>query len=289
MGVSSQRMKGKRFRYPQTGEFHFLTFYYFRRRAYLSAVAAMERFEDALERVRRRYLFVVAGYAVMPEHAHLLVNEPKRAPLSKAIQALKLSVSMRSRERPFWQAHYYDFNVSTHAKFVEKLRYIHRNPVKRSLVAKPEDWRWSSFRHYQTGTRGTVEIESTWTARERGWQLTEWICQHLSRSPNAGDRGYHQMNITSFEIGSTRRNPQRSTCLLTTPTRLSNQPPGRRPVAPFTRRWGLGRRRGVGWPAGGGRWASAYRRTIPGHSAHHAGAGSEPGLRFRRLRQPFRD
>ena len=135
----------------------------------------MELFEDALERVRRRYLFAVAGYVVMPEHVHLLVNEPQRALLSKAIQALKLSVSMRGRERPFWQAHYYDFNVSSHAKFVEKLRYIHRNPVVRGLVAKPEDWKWSSYRHYQTGMRGTVEIESEWTARQRGWQLPEWM------------------------------------------------------------------------------------------------------------------
>jgi len=94
----------------------------------------MELFEDALERVRRRYLFVVAGYVVMPEHVHLLVNEPRRALLSKAIQALKLSVSVRSQEKPFWQAHYYDFNISTHDKFVEKLRYIHRNPVRRGLV-----------------------------------------------------------------------------------------------------------------------------------------------------------
>jgi hypothetical protein len=38
------------------------------------------------ERVRLRYLFVVAGYVVMPEHVHLLVNEPQRALLSKAIQ-----------------------------------------------------------------------------------------------------------------------------------------------------------------------------------------------------------
>jgi putative transposase len=106
---------------------------------------------------------------------HLLVNEPKRALLSKAIQALKLSVSMRSRERPFWLAHYYDVNVSAHEKFVEKLRYIHRNPVRRGLVAQPEDWRWSSFRHYQTGMRGTVEIESDWTARQRGWQLPGWM------------------------------------------------------------------------------------------------------------------
>ncbi|HEY0795007.1 MAG TPA: hypothetical protein VGD64_04430 [Acidisarcina sp.] len=58
---------------------------------------------------------------------------------------------MRSRERAFWQAHYYDFNVSSNDKFVEKLRYIHRNPVRRGLVARPEDWTWSSFRHYQTG------------------------------------------------------------------------------------------------------------------------------------------
>jgi putative transposase len=179
-------MKVRRIRYQQTGEFHFLTFSCYRRRDYLSAVAAMELFEDALERVRRRFLFVVAGYVVMPEHVHLLVNEPKRVLLSNAIQALKLSVTMRRWERPFWQAHYYDFNVSTHEKFVEKLRYIHRNPVRRGLVAEPEDWKWSSFRHYRVGHRGTVEIESVWTARERGWKLPEWMHDlkpHSSTSP----------------------------------------------------------------------------------------------------------
>ena len=67
------------------------------------------------------------------------------------------------------------FNVSEHAKFVEKLHYIHRNPVRRGLAAKPEDWKWSSFRHYKTGMRGNVEIESEWTARKRGWQLPEWM------------------------------------------------------------------------------------------------------------------
>jgi putative transposase len=132
-------MKGERIRYQRTGEFHFLTFSCYGRSPYLSTVAAMELFEDALERVRLRYLFAVAGYVVMPEHVHLLVNEPRRGLLSRSVQALKLSVSMRSRERPFWLAHYYDFNVSAHEKFVEKLRYIHRNPVRRGLVAKPED------------------------------------------------------------------------------------------------------------------------------------------------------
>jgi putative transposase len=178
-------MKGERIRYQQTEEFHFLTFSCYRRRAYLSPVAAMELLEDALERVRRRHLFVVAGYVAMPEHVNLLVNEPQRVPLSKAIQALKLSVSMRSRERPFWQAHYYDFNVSTHKKFVEKLRYIHRNPVRRGLVARPEDRKWSSYRHCKTGMHGTVEIESEWTAQQRGRQQPEWMRhrQFSSSSP----------------------------------------------------------------------------------------------------------
>jgi len=168
-------MKGARIRYQQTGGFHFLTFSCYRRRPFLSPVAAMERFEDALERIRRRYLLAVGGYVVMPEHVHLLVNEPQRGLLSRAVQALKLSVSVRSRERPFWQAHYYDANVAGHEEFVEILRYIHRNPVKRGLAGRPEDWRWSSYRHYQTGMRGTVEIESEWTARERGWKLPAWM------------------------------------------------------------------------------------------------------------------
>jgi REP element-mobilizing transposase RayT len=94
-------MKGQRIRYQQTGEFHFLTFSSFRRQPYLSTVAAMELFEDALERVRLRFLFAVAGYVVMPEHVHLLLNEPGRGLLSRTVQALKLSVSMRSRQRPF--------------------------------------------------------------------------------------------------------------------------------------------------------------------------------------------
>jgi putative transposase len=181
-------MKGRRVRYQQAGEYHFLTFSCYRRRAYLSAVAARELFEDALERVRRRYLLALAGYVVMPEHVHLLVNEPRCALLSRAIQALKLSVSMRSRERPFWQAHYYDFNVSTQRKFVEKLRSIHRNPVRRGLAAKAEDWKWSSFRHYQTGMRGTVEIESEWAARQRGWQPPEWMRDLRASSTSPGPK-----------------------------------------------------------------------------------------------------
>jgi REP-associated tyrosine transposase len=67
----------------------------------------------------------------------------------------------------FWQKRYYDFNIRDYRQFVEKLRYIHRNPVKRGLCAHPADWEWSSFRQYATGCEGRVEIECEWTARKR--------------------------------------------------------------------------------------------------------------------------
>jgi putative transposase len=171
-------------RYQQTGEMHFLTFSCYHRLPYLASPQAKDLFESALDQIRRKYRFVVAGYVVMPEHVHLLVNEPGRSTLANAVKALKLSVSLRRNVRPFWQSRYYDFNVFTNKKRIEKLRYIHGNPVARGLVEKPDDWSWSSFRHYATGMDGTVEIESFWTA----WKREHEDCP--PRSPSARDLGH---------------------------------------------------------------------------------------------------
>jgi REP-associated tyrosine transposase len=105
----------------------------------------------------------------MPEHVHLPVTEPPRALLATAIQAIKQSVSRRliGEQKQFWQRRYYDFNVRSEEKRIEKLRYIHRNPVTRRLANGPEQWKWSSFLQYKTGIEGLVEIESQWTARKR--------------------------------------------------------------------------------------------------------------------------
>jgi len=156
-------------RYQQAGELHFVTFSCYRRLPLLASAQAKRWLEQALEQARRQYGFYVTGYVIMPEHVHLLVSEPERSKLARALQALKQSVARRliGEREHFWQARYYDFNVWTARKRIEKLRYMHRNPVKRGLVEKPEDWPWSSFRHYQTGEEGVVEIESEWTGRKR--------------------------------------------------------------------------------------------------------------------------
>jgi putative transposase len=85
---------------------------------------------------------------MMPEHVHLLISEPERSTLSVVIQMLKQITSRKLRPvgtARFWQTRYYDFPVWSERKRVEKLRYIHRNPVQRGLVARPEDCGGAAF------------------------------------------------------------------------------------------------------------------------------------------------
>jgi hypothetical protein len=72
-----------------------------------------------------------------------------------------LNINSSQKANHFWMARFYDFHVWTEKKRIEKLRYIHRNPVARGLVASPEQWRWSSFRWYSSGEAGPVRINDT--------------------------------------------------------------------------------------------------------------------------------
>ncbi len=164
-------------RFQQSHHLHFITFSCYRRQPFLETRRAKRVFEHSLEQTRRSYRFYVVGYVVMPEHVHLLVTEPERATLATALQALKQSVAQKliGHHGRFWQTRYYDFNVWNAAKRIEKLKYIHRNPVSRGLVDRPEDWPWSSYRHYATRGPGVVEIESPWTA---------YLREHPSADPN---------------------------------------------------------------------------------------------------------
>jgi len=112
----------------------------------------------------------------MPEHAHLLLIPPEGSPLAPVLKSLKLSIQQRVlrllRESGdplasdivradgtsrFWlKGGGFDRNVRNEAELHKAIRYIHRNPVSRALVATPLGWRWSSARW--------------WTARHRGAQ-----------------------------------------------------------------------------------------------------------------------
>jgi len=185
-------------RYNQTGGLHFVTFSCYRRMPLLGSARRRDLFLRALESTRRSYRFIVVGYVVMPEHVHLLLDEPRRRDLPAALQALKQSVSRRvlgsgkrRRDQPslfhaglehFWQRRFYDFNVFSAKKIREKLRYMHRNPVKRGLVEQPEHWRWSSYRHYALGEAGSVLVNADFGIHGR----VQTLASHPSNTGSSG-------------------------------------------------------------------------------------------------------
>ncbi len=132
-----------------------------------------------LDQARSRFRFLLTGYVVMPEHAYLLVSEPKKGNLSKVLQVLKQKVS-RSLRKParkpsaqlslafaatrdspaFWQRRFYDFNVWSERRVREKPDYMHRNPMQRKLVSHPKDWPWSSWSHCEKGETVLIRIDT---------------------------------------------------------------------------------------------------------------------------------
>ena len=174
--IELRRSRLRRF-YSQ-GDLHFITSSCYRRKPLLGTARARDIFLELLEEVRRRFRFDVIGYVVMPEHVHLLLGEPEKGNPSRVMQVLKQRVShqllgRRKRRNSaqiefckapvlpdhFWQPRFYDFNVFSEAKRVQKLKYMHRNPVTRGLVSSPELWRWSSYRIYAFGERGPVNMD----------------------------------------------------------------------------------------------------------------------------------
>ena len=148
-------------RYYGNQDLHFLTYTCYRRLPLLASVRARNVFVEILGEVRDRYGFLLVGYVVMPNHVHLLISEPAKGTPSTVMQVLKQRVSRRLRARKrrgpqaqlqlafgdggftlrqFWQRRFRDFNVWSHKKKIEKLEYMHMNPVKLNLVSHPKEW-----------------------------------------------------------------------------------------------------------------------------------------------------
>jgi putative transposase len=145
---------------------HFITCSCFDRQPYLDNLKSREVFIQLLSEVREKYRFALAGYVLMPEHFHLLMNEPEFGNPSVVMQVLKQRGARKllgcptlparfagrvgeAKDRHFWMKRFYDFNVWSEKKRVEKLNYMHMNPVTRGLVTHPKDWPWSSYRYWQ--------------------------------------------------------------------------------------------------------------------------------------------
>jgi putative transposase len=152
----------------EPGHAHELTFTCFHNHAFLQAERTFLWLAEAIGEARAALDFALWAYVFMPDHVHLIVwprqerydisqirKEIKEPVGRKAIAYLRqeapqwlsqISVRRgRRTERHFWQSGGgFDRNVTEARTLMHMIEYIHNNPVRKGLVARPEDWKWSS-------------------------------------------------------------------------------------------------------------------------------------------------
>ncbi len=194
MSLDHEVPSRKKVKHYDDGEPHFLTFSCYRRMPLLSKDRSRQWFVEALEDARSVHGFHLWAWVIMPEHVHLLLWPPfhlispdahstrgricgilssiKRPVGEKAIEYLslhspdflrRLTVTNASRTyHRFWQAGSgFDENVSEPSSLHALAEYIHLNPVRRGLVARAEDWPWSSARDWMGLSDVPLQVDRT--------------------------------------------------------------------------------------------------------------------------------
>ena len=111
-----------------------------------------EQFLSYLESSANRYEAVIHAYCLMSNHYHLLLETPS-GNLSKIMQHINGAYTnyfnmKRKRSGHLFQGRYKAIVIEADEYAQELSRYIHLNPVRANMVAKPEEYRWSSYLDY---------------------------------------------------------------------------------------------------------------------------------------------
>lgn len=171
MTSPDERPRKRRRAVNAAGHAHFLTYSCWQRWPLLSKDRSRQWVVDALDAVRKTHRLAVWAYVIMPEHVHLLfLPREKQYEMRRILAALKAPVSRAAKahlERTgdrtwlrklttvhggrvtfrFWQpGGGFDENLWNTRTIEQVIDYIHANPVRRGLVDRPTDWRWSSAR-----------------------------------------------------------------------------------------------------------------------------------------------
>lgn len=178
-------------RHYTPGQLQFITTGIYRRAQIFLSARFRHCFVEELVGLREEMHFVIVGWVLMPEHFHILIRpEPADAtPLivKRLKERVAISILRTLRDNPqhpwcrkmldrfrlpptvhdeshcrLWQRRFHPFNVYSRKKVLEKLNYMHNNPVKRGLVKHPGDWPYSSWRFYFRGDASLLAVDRIW-------------------------------------------------------------------------------------------------------------------------------
>ncbi len=150
------------------GRPHVLTFTTYQRHPFLRSERVCSWLVESIEVAKCRWSFDLWAYVFMPEHVHLIVRPMKtESTIAAILKGIKQPVGRRAflylesisspwlrklvrvrnghPERLFWQSGGgFDRNIDGARGLAAAIRYLHQNPIRRNLVSREADWRWSS-------------------------------------------------------------------------------------------------------------------------------------------------
>lgn len=177
--MASFRRKLKRF--EGLGDARYLTCSCYRRLPLFNNDDIKDAFVEHLAHVQHVLSFELFAWVIMPEHFHLLLRPRMtggqtvtqilrrlKSPFARRVIARwrELDAAVLARITTdatgavrFWQTGGgYDRNIHSDEEFIEKIEYIHANPVRRGLVVRPADYRWSSALNIAGATDGSRPV-----------------------------------------------------------------------------------------------------------------------------------
>jgi putative transposase len=125
----------------------------------------------ALDEARKSCGCLLFAYVIMPDHVHLLTDSPREP--SEVLRYLKGTVAHRvikylkdrgyegslaklqhaergrNYKHSLWQHESNVFHVFSEGVLMQKVNYIHQNPVRAELVEQANDYKWSSARYWR--------------------------------------------------------------------------------------------------------------------------------------------
>lgn len=138
-------------RFDLEGHIHFVTSKTKNNTPIFSDKKTAELFISVLFDCRKKYKFLLLGFVVMPDHFHALILPDKDYSISQVMQKIKGLFAYKYREQSkisgsIWQKSFYDFVLNSKEKLIEKLNYIHNNPVRKNIASSPGDYPYSSYK-----------------------------------------------------------------------------------------------------------------------------------------------
>jgi putative transposase len=133
---------------PQETRTYFVTAVTAQRRSLFQVTATVELLQRTILDYRSQGKFHLHAFVIMPDHFHALITPAPDVSLEKAIQFIKGGFSFRLKSNhDVWERSFNESQISSEEKFINCVRYIEENPVRRGLASTPQEY---PFRRLQS-------------------------------------------------------------------------------------------------------------------------------------------